>query len=499
MRALSFQKIYLLSFLVFLSFFITTINALAECPPGFIHPKDYKLQGGGCVRISTLSEQQKAVITRQAAAEAAAGAGSGQAQNAAPPDCSQDSDFVGPPDPRCAEEQEQKKQEEAISACQSAHDSAWQTACDASFFSPAIMAMLQAFKSADTTGDIQAACKKNKELTKWALGINATSLGVCLFALKKCTGACGAAAQYDPSAAQLASNCSSKRNWTLMIGGPSVLLNLKQVIDSADCSDGNEAGGHCAQVSQRHQDCLANSRASGSACTQINRELTECITGAQQQNGPCADLAGNALMECLGIDNVTPPPPRPLPDAPDPKRTRNNGPSTAGVPDPRFDPTDFLNDEPVIQAEYTGDDDPPAGSVSLASTPGGSGGGGLGGAGGGGAGNTDGEGEEGEGPYEEDVDPGIDTDILGDVSNSRGGSSGFGGSGYQGKGKGTGFGKNLKGFAFPKNFFDKKKANKAGRNVAGVEGADEITSANGLSNFQKVSRTINARRQTVFK
>ncbi len=507
MKTLSKQKIYLLSVLIFFSFFLNINNVLAACPTGFIKPIDYDSlpsNSKACTRISTLpTEQQEAV----------------QAQNTAYPDCSsQDPDVVGPPDSNCqifnqrlneeiAEQQATiqatiKEQQEKINACQSAHSSAWQSTCNASQFSPAIIAALQAFKSSEATGDIQAICQRNKELNKWALGINTTTLGLCLVALKKCTSACSAAAPFDPNAQYLADECASKRNWTLVIGGPSVITNLVQVINSADCPDQNAGGGTCGEISQRRQDCVANSGASGSSCAQVNRELTECITGAQQPEAPCTGLAGDRLMECLGVEPTNFPPGQELPGSPDFNPRRNKALSTASLSNPTFDPSDHEDEEDLLLTPpgYTGNGDSgnPS-SPSLASTPGGGGGGGFGG-GGGGFGGAGGEEEEGgdEGPYEENVDPGIDTAILGDVGSSRGASSGFGGSGYQGKNKGTGLRKNLNSFALPKNLFD-KKANKTGRNIAGVGGADEITSANGLSNFQKVSRAMNDRRQNVFK
>ena len=527
MKALLFQKTHLLSFFIFFVFFLTTNNASAACsPPNSIHPPDYGLPGGGCHIRSVAAGDASCSPPNSIhppdyglpgggchAKKAVAGFNqpfndaindAARDATASSPDCDSELDpnFEGPPRPRCQEQREQEEQQEKINACQSASNSAWQFACDASQFSPVIMGALQAFKSPEASGDIQAICQKNKELTKWALTFNTATLAACLFALKKCTGTCGAAAQFDPNSKYLADECASKRKWTLLIGGPAVIYGLAQAINSADCPDApTTATGRCGEVSQRRQDCLANSAANGSSCAQENREYTECIAGGQQE-GPCAGLTGSDLLECLGVDPTTPTPGRELPDPiAIPRRTGGDKTlSTANFSDPTFDPDDHLdeNEGDITPTPFTGNDRQ-VNSVPLASTSGG-GGGGLGGAPGGGfGGGPDGEGEEGdEGPYEENVDPGIDTNILGDVSNSRGGSSGFGGSGY-GKNKGTGLRKNPKGFAFPKNLFGNKKTNKAGRSLAGIAGSDEVTSANGLSNFQKVSRAMNDRRQNVFK
>ena len=140
-----------------------------------------------------------------------------------------------------------------------------------------------------------------------------------------------------------------------------------------------------------------------------------------------------------------------------------------------------------------------AGSGGGFSPPGG-GGGGLGG-GGGGAGGSGGEGAGGG----SGGSPDYDTDIVGGVQ-SAGGGGGAGGSGGGGYSDGTAS-------AFPSSgldaidsssssFFDLKKFLPGGekakqRNIASVNNktsSSGVSEANGESNFQKVTRTINEKR-----
>ena len=541
MRVLPFQKAYLLSFSIFfLSSIITTNVPAVECRPGSIHPPDYGFAGGGCHLISGLSDEQKAALTvipstptigttgagASAGASARASAGAGASTGTNPP---LDADLntlipeqlEGPINTSGLEERHQHtrrlrkaieaesetraEQEEAINACDGAHGSIWKgAACNTSLVSPAVRLMLELFKSKNTNGDIKAACEEAKKLNKWAAGINAGTFATCMTFLTRCTRACTAAAQFDPTAAEKAEACASKRTSTALIALPTLALNIAQVLKSGECTDGpTTPSTRCGEISLRLQNCAANAQASGSNCTEINRELRECIAGAQQQ-GQCPGLVGDELTQCLGINRVGPPGTIGVPKPPALRNGKKNTPNlTAGLSDPSFNPDDHLDelDEEIgtiTSPEYTGNGDAPINSASLA--PSGAGIGGGGGFGGlpGGFGGAAGEGEgEDEGPYEENVDPGIDTNILGDVSNSRGASSNFGGNGYQGK-KGFGFGKNPKGFALPKGLFGNKKANKA-RGVAGIGGVNEVSSANGLSNFQKISRAMNDRRRNVFK
>ena len=140
-----------------------------------------------------------------------------------------------------------------------------------------------------------------------------------------------------------------------------------------------------------------------------------------------------------------------------------------------------------------------SGSNSRVSQIPGGGGGGLGGGGGGGGGLPPAGGEGGggsaKGPY--------NTDILGGVAASSGGGS-FGGGGRSpaaedsSENSGFRFSKNLEdGAKLPS--FDMKSFLPGGekaaeRTIAGLTGQKPVTAANGLSNFEKVSRKINENR-----
>ena len=523
MKNLPFQKTYLLSFFIFFLFSIITTNVLATCPPNFIRPSDYGFAGGGCHLISSLSDEQKAALTVIPSTPTIGTTGAGRAfdlnRHTSPggnisgattvtldPGSIQGGSSAGPPPPDCSDENASNHPHcQAINACDGAYGSILKgAACNTSLASPAVRLMLELFKSKNTNGDMKAACEEAKKLNQWAAGINAGTFATCMTFLTRCTRACTAATQFDPTAAEKAEACASKRTSTALIALPTLAINIAQVLKSGECTDGpSTPTTRCGEISLRLQNCAANAQASGSNCTEINRELRECIAGAQQQ-GQCPGLVGDELTQCLGINRVGPPGTVGVPKPPALRNGKKNTPNlAAGLSDPSFNPDDHLDelDEEIgtiTSPEYTGNGDAPINSASLA--PSGAGIGGGGGLGGlpGGFGGAAGEGEgEDEGPYEEDVDPGIDTKILGDVSNSRGASSNFGGNGYQGK-KGFGFGKNPKGFALPKGLFGNKKANKA-RGVAGIGAVNEVSSANGLSNFQKISRAMNDRRRNVFK
>ena len=416
-----------------------------------------------------------------------------------------------------------QEQQQAINSCDSSYGFVGKTACNASLFSPITLGLLTAFNKADTTGDILAACKKAKDLNNISAIINTGAFALCLNSLRGCISNCNTAAQIDPTAQQKSEECSSKRNQILFISGPALFENIRRALTSPDCPEdtgigpdgtagtpGTNDDPFCHQLETELEDCRRRTHsARHSECREIDRQLLECRTGQQEQVA-CADKTGDELQECLALNKVEGPGGVGVGSAPG-DRKANDNPFDDAIANPNFNPDDLLEgldtitgeeDIPIDTEVYTGNDDDGFGfngnpaPLAPAANPGGVGG--LGGGGiGGFLGSTGGEGEEeDQGPYEEDVDPGIDTDILGDVSNARGGGSGFGSGGGQGAGQGFNLkGKNFKDFTLPKNLFGSKKANKAGRNMAGI---NEITSANGLSNFQKVSRAMNERRQTVF-
>lgn len=157
-------------------------------------------------------------------------------------------------------------------------------------------------------------------------------------------------------------------------------------------------------------------------------------------------------------------------------------------------------DDPFQDDEFSGFDGNVADSGALASKAGGGGGGGLGGGGGGagGAPSSGGAAGPGSSPY--------DTDIIGKASggSSGGGSSfagGYAGSGSAWKkaGRAAGTGKSKSQFDFSK--FLPKKGKAKSRKTASVTSLSSmgISKANGLTNFQKVSRMLNKKKPELIK
>ncbi|MEC9282960.1 MAG: hypothetical protein VX642_09620 [Bdellovibrionota bacterium] len=166
-----------------------------------------------------------------------------------------------------------------------------------------------------------------------------------------------------------------------------------------------------------------------------------------------------------------------------------------------------LTDDDFFNTDFNGFDGETASQASLATGGNVGNAGGLGSASGGGGGGGPGGGAAGG------ADSGIDTDILGRLSGSGGGGGGGGGfAGGYASGAGSAWKKNGRGVgsATQKDKFDLNKllkdlgGKKSGRTTASLS-ADQklsqagITKANGLSNFQKVTRMINKKRVSLDK
>lgn len=186
----------------------------------------------------------------------------------------------------------------------------------------------------------------------------------------------------------------------------------------------------------------------------------------------------------------TPAPPGGTPYVP-PKTPVPTPPPLAGVkPSPTpipNKPTPTLNEDidGGIDQEYNPAGGPGVGSQKVGDIPGG-GGGGIGGFGGGGGGSGAGGGAPGEGPFKTDIDKGY--------GNGGGSAAGGGGGGGYPNGAGGGYG--------PEGDKDKMdwskflpKVDKARGLATDAElAANGITSANGLSNFEKVTKKMNEKR-----
>lgn len=406
--------------------------------------------------------------------------------------------FEGPPRPECQQQAQQVQEQQLLNIlneCERKADSAWQHFCSGSLFSQAAIELVRLAQSNQHNGDQKKICEDQKKLRQFAVLINGGALYACMHSLSQCVGACKDAAQqlsntndgynsqyYKDRAEDIASECSNKRMTYGILGGIQLTHNTLALKSAQKCVDQTTDNPPCE---------------GGTIKNGI------CVPDAPDTNPTCDGLSGRALAECQSIPRTAPRGTR-IAATPMEFTNSNKRNSLPKIRDPQFDPDDHLKglgsegEDQLIQAgKYTGNGDLPASSSSLlgGSSPGGGGGFGGGFPGGGTAAAPE---EEGEEPFEENLGPGIDTDILGDVIGSRAGISSLGGgSGSRPGGIGR-FAEKFKNFKFPK-LFDKKGKNKTNRSPAGTGKPNTITAANGLSNFQKVSRAMNKKRETTLR
>jgi hypothetical protein len=200
----------------------------------------------------------------------------------------------------------------------------------------------------------------------------------------------------------------------------------------------------------------------------------------------CKKKSDKTNPACVGV-KVAPPPTGPAAPKPIPPTTPivTSKPNPSPTPNPNR-PNSTLNEDidGGTDQEYN-----PAGGAGgpgqkVGDIPGG-GGGGIGGFSGGGGGGQA-AGGPGEGPYKTDIDKGI--------GNAGAGGMGGGGGGYPNSGGGGGYG--------PEGDKDKMDWSKFLPKVDKARGlandaemaANGITSANGLSNFEKVTKKMNEKR-----
>lgn len=370
----------------------------------------------------------------------------------------------------------------------------------------------------------QEACKESKRINKIMAATNIGLVTGCITALTKCVGSCYNAANAFSMAGpagqaqaqqyrQMASQCSSERNRFAVQGGLQITQNIMalknkcETIEGQDTPEIQATGDFCDTLPPEVQDL----------CREDPQQMCENPRFQRMPFCTCQQPGNQNKPECQGFQMN--PPHLPTVDLPpgfckqNPTACQRDGltlppgdlnpsdyqPLDSNVDNIGFDPTSLgLADPDGLSPEYTGNGDlssfgtNPAG---LAHTASGGGGGGLlggGGAGGGGGGLAPSLGEEGQG------EEGYDTDVLegvggGTAAASQGYGGGAGG-GSAGKftGKSSYKGLNLKPFD-PRKYMPKFKKDKQGKQGQPPL-SQQITPANGLSNWQKVSRVMNSKR-----
>ncbi len=336
----------------------------------------------------------------------------------------------------------------------------------------ALTTMLPALGSAYASNDMKKTCDILEGTTWLSAAMNGFLTGKCWQAVSACNSACAA----DPESIGLTGNgltswivsqrkCKEFSDFKWQLTAQTALsgANVKRMMDSCkkmeDESNQNAAaaGGNISP-----EDCGKPEHFNKPACACLRDPSSPMCSGA----------AGNMNM--------------------DPFSQQQN----QGFGDENYDLDELLRDEEPADFGSQG-----ANGSGGFSPPGG-GGGGLGGGGGGSSDSGGGSSGGASGGS-----PGYDTDILGGVQSAGGGGGGSGGSGGGGYTDGTPSNaspsSNLDGFGGGKSsFFDLKKFLPGGekakqRSIASVNkptNSTGISTANGESNFQKVTRSINEKR-----
>lgn len=377
------------------------------------------------------------------------------------------------------------------------------------------------------TGNISSmgateACKKAKSLNKTMAAVNGGLVGACIKATTKCISVCNAAASVlgsNPATAaqaarytEIASKCGGERQRIIAQGGLQIAQNMLALQGKCEGDTSTTNGDPTNELGY----CDTLPPALRERCLQGDVDTDMCQLSPELQQLPICmcQVASNAdHPSCQGfqLPDIEPPPPyvgycEQNPEMEICQRDqltippRNTADNDLDFNDPHidyggFDPSQLGSGNPDdLTPEYTGNRSFGGGSRSA----GGGGAGGL--AGGGGGGFLGGGGGGAIGPLANDEEPpaedGIyDTDVLGGVD----GGIASTGQGYSGGTTGTGFGGKKQGFGklkpfnlkkyLPKNKLAKK------RTPAGAFATNnQITPANGLSNFQKISRMMSIKR-----
>ncbi len=364
-------------------------------------------------------------------------------------------------------------------------------ACDGIYYSQMVAPVLQAFMSAQGSGDMKSACQAAKNYNTLSTAANAGFGVACTTYIRRCKNECKntTAQPWEDYPENYANHyqCESDEFKSYLAyaqaGQSAVALAGSQQCEkiASGVDDYNSCEGEFAKLNPSCEAyCEASENANSPLCVAQNDDI--CSDPVQAaSNTECICRANPTLPECVGDGGAI--------TIEDPKLADG---------DPEFD--DLIDPDDIGEGGFNGVGD-------LQDTPqniagGGSGGGGSAGLGSGGSGGAPlgggGSGGEGADPY--------DTDILKGVSGGGGGGGAFGnsgggyasGSGGKQGSRGVASSGKFKGFDLKKFLPGQKKAQK--RNLAGkIESASEIAGANDRSNWERISTKFRQKKSYLLK
>jgi len=358
--------------------------------------------------------------------------------------------------------------EKAYEACVSAHDAA-ENYCLAQQLAAPITAQLAAYKSQMNSGDTKAACKTAKQVALLSATANTATSVLCVKKSNACITACESQAATQavadgPAASKLAADCKNSKTFLAVSAALQGMQSLQAFGQSKLCEEaasGKCIGDNAYNDSDCMQYCMKPGRQNDPKCRIAMASCTDPQYAVQNAQY-CACLQNPSGQGCSNIID----PPNPT-------------------------VTDGL---PQLGGNLGGDefgqlDNKPGGSSANNDTrAGGYGGGGLGG-----GSSFPIAGSDNRAPTDEQKDK----DILNGYGGASGGGFGYGGGGggYGTAGGGSGRGGDSGSGIDLRSFLPGQK-NDPRRNPASALGyADSsITSANGLTNFQKITRKLNQKR-----
>lgn len=348
-------------------------------------------------------------------------------------------------------------------------------ACNGIVFSSVAQVILGQFQAAKSDGNVKEACEKAAQLNKIGGLLNLAFAVTCQQAQAQCVRVCEAATR-GPASEQIATYeanaayCQEK-SMIANLSMVQVAMNATQFAGSKACADaasGKCIGENAFNDEECIQFCQKPGRQQHPKCVQTIASCSDA-TYRSQNSQLCTCMTNPSAQGCGGLQ---------LPPITVPTTTVDT-----------TDPFENLGELPPID-EYTGNPEKLSDGSKVNSPGGGGSGGGLGGGGGSSPfGQNDGQGGTG--------DEALDKDILGGQGGGGGGVPVGGGSGgYEGGGgaagsrNGNGSGKDSPGFDLRAFLPGGKKDPKRGLASAGY--ADQsITAANGLTNFEKVTKRMN--------
>lgn len=365
---------------------------------------------------------------------------------------------------------DQKSPEDAAYAdCVSAHDAA-ENYCLAQQLAAPIAAQLAAYKSQMNSGDTKAACKTAKQAAFLSASANIATSVLCVKKSNACITACESQAATQavadgPSATALAKSCKESKNFLAVSAALQGMQSLQAFGQSKLCEEaasGKCIGENAYNDSDCMQYCMKPGRQNDPKCRVAMASCTDPQYAAQNAQY-CSCLRNPTGQGCSNI--IDPPTPN-LADGL-PQLDGNLGGDEFGQPDNK----------------------PGGSSANNDTRAGGSGGAALGSGSSSPVAGTNGNNATGDEPK--------DKDILNGYGGSNGGGFGYGGGGggYGTASGGSGRSGDSDSGIDLRSFLPGQK-NDPRRNPASMLGyADRsITSANGLTNFQKITRKMNQKR-----